>query len=70
MPDVGADVVSVVSDNKSCPPLVTSLIAPTKLDEEFRYLYRKKNVVKELAEVRRKVRILGSKTLRRSPNKT
>lgn len=27
-----------------------------QLDEEFRYLQRKKNVVKELAEVRRKVR--------------
>jgi hypothetical protein len=27
-----------------------------QLDEEFRYLQRKKNVVKELAEVRMKVR--------------
>lgn len=39
---------------ESPPSLHISHLA-WQLDEEFRYLYRKKNVVKELSEVRRKV---------------
>ncbi|KAI0093344.1 ARM repeat-containing protein [Irpex rosettiformis] len=38
--------------NKYMPDIGTDLVAV--LDDEFRYLQRKKNVVKELAEVRRK----------------
>lgn len=33
------------------------LITTLQLDEEFRYLQRKRNVVKELSEVRRKVTV-------------
>lgn len=39
--------------NKYMPDIGTDIVAV--LDDEFRYLQRKKNVVKELAEMRRKV---------------
>ena len=55
MPDIGSEVVAFVSQGKTpMPPFLSSNI--WQLDEEFRYLQRKKNVVKELAEVRLKVR--------------
>lgn len=55
MPDIGTEVVSLVN-------MLPSLLGPSnllnflfdQLDEDFRYLQRKKNVVKELAEVRLK----------------
>ena len=54
MPDIGTEIVALVivvflfgSSN-----LLNLLL--DQLDEEFRYLQRKKNVVKELAEVRLK----------------
>lgn len=52
MPDIGREVVATVSQ---CADVSSVLTNSTKLDEEFRYLQRKKNVVKELSEVRRKV---------------
>ena len=51
MPDVGSDLVAAVGIR-----IVYTLYAHTlQLDEEFRYLQRKKNVVVEFAEVRLKV---------------
>ena len=52
MPDVGADLVAAV-----CVPICLSkkFSLLLQLDEEFRYLQRKKNVVKELSETRLKV---------------
>ncbi|KAG6849824.1 hypothetical protein H0H93_004633 [Arthromyces matolae] len=46
----------VATLNKYMPDIGTELVAI--LDEEFRYLQRKKNVVKELAEVRLKFRVV------------
>ena len=51
MPDVGTELVAAVGLR-----ITYTLYAHTlQLDEEFRYLQRKKNVVVELAEVRLKV---------------
>ena len=54
MPDIGSEIVSVVG---CCINLGDCLCAYAhmKLDDEFRYLQRKKNVVKEMADMRRKV---------------
>ena len=38
--------------------LTVSVLNLLQLDDEFRYLQRKKNVVKELSDTRRKVRYL------------
>ena len=51
MPDVGTDLVAAVGLR-----IMHTFDAHTlQLDEEFRYLQRKKNVVVEFAEVRLKV---------------
>lgn len=53
MPDIGTEIVSLVIILSSCGSNLLNLLLD-QLDEEFRYLQRKKNVVKELAEVRLK----------------
>ena len=53
MPDIGAEVVSLVNMLSPAWFLFKSLNLH-QLDEEFRYLQRKRNVTKELAEVRLK----------------
>lgn len=58
MPDIGNEIISIVSATSSRHTLHLHLYAFMQLDEEFRYLQRKKNVVIELLEVRLKVRAL------------
>lgn len=52
----------VATLNKYMPDVGADMIAV--LDEEFRYLQRKKNVVKELSEVRLKVRLANMRPQR------
>ena len=52
MPDIGADVVAGVS---LFVRAIGYKLIYAQLDDEFRYLQRKKNVIKELSEIRRKV---------------
>jgi hypothetical protein len=55
MPDVGSELVAAVSVSDERPlNWLVGLTCP-QLDEEFRYLQRKKKVVKELAETRIRV---------------
>ena len=56
MPDIGSDIVAIVSAS----PMANFVLGTPKsiilqLDEEFRYLQKKKNVVKEFLETRLKV---------------
>jgi hypothetical protein len=55
MPDIGTEIVSLVNIVLLFGPLNLLNLLLDQLDEEFRYLQRKKNVAKELAEVRLKV---------------
>ena len=54
MPDIGTELVAIVRPSLDVSVL-PFFIHYQQLEEEFRYLQRKKNVVKELAEVRLKV---------------
>lgn len=66
MPKTRTDLLTyysrlVATLNKYMPDVGTDMV--TVLDEEFRYLQRKKNVVKEFAEIRLKVRSAAPRTL-------
>ena len=52
MPDVGTEIVAAVRIYPVPPSGPSADHKLSQLDDEFRYLQRKKNVVKELAEVR------------------
>lgn len=54
MPDIGTELVAAVS---ALPfhPYNSTLTMTAQLDDEFRYLQKKKNVVKEFTETRMKV---------------
>ena len=52
MPDVGTEIVAAVRIYLVPPSGLSADPKLPQLDDEFRYLQRKKNVVKELAEVR------------------
>lgn len=56
MPDVGTDLVAIVRMNYST---TDHKLIMMQLDEEFRYLQRKKNVIVELAEARLRVGLLS-----------
>ena len=55
MPDVAMELIASVSYTVEGFSDISK--QSSQLEEEFRYLQRKKNVVKELAESRQKVRI-------------
>ena len=57
MPDVGSELVASVGGGIFYSMLVSKKFSVfmKQLEEEFRYLQRKKNVTKELAEPRMKV---------------
>ena len=55
MPDVAMELIASVSYTVERFSDISK--QSSQLEEEFRYLQRKKNVVKELAESRQKVRI-------------
>lgn len=55
MPELGAELVAVVRTVYCRKFAENTKSVWHQLDDEFRYLQRKKNVVKELADTRRKV---------------